>query len=64
MSDNTSTIVFHVDNETGQVVKAELEDAETGERTAITGNFEDITLSQSSAKSQMDWRVGEPAPNV
>ena len=64
MSDNTSTIVLHVDNETGQVVKAELEDASTGERTEISGNFDDITLSQADAKSQMDWRVGESAPNV
>lgn len=64
MSDNTTKIVLHVDNESGQVVKAELEDANSGERTAISGNFEDITLSQASAKSQMDWRVGESAPKV
>ncbi len=54
-------IVLHVDNETGQVVKAELEDANTGERTEISGNFEDITLSQASSKSQLDWIVGESA---
>ena len=59
MSDNTTKIVLHVDNETGQVVKAELEDANTGERTEVTGNFENITLKQASPKSQMSWIVGE-----
>ena len=63
-SNNTSTIVLHVDNEKGQVVKVELEDASTGERTAINGNFEDIKFSQSSSKSHMDWRMGETAPIV
>lgn len=61
MSDNTTKIVLHIDNETGQVVKAELEDANTGERTEVTGNFENITLKQATPQSQMSWIVGEPS---
>ena len=62
MSDNTTKIVLHVDNNTGQVVKAEQEDAKTGERTEISGNFDTITLKQGASKGQMEYRVGEPAP--
>jgi hypothetical protein len=63
MSDNTTKIVLHVDNNTGQVVKAEQEDSQTGARTEVSGNFNDITLKQGSSKTQLDFRVGEPAPD-
>ena len=61
MSDNTTKIVLHVNNDTGKVEKAEQEDA-AGERTTVDGNFDDITLTQDTSTKQMAWRMAaQPA---
>ena len=62
MSDNTTKIVLHVNNETGKVEKAEQEDAD-GNRTEATGNFDNVTLKQDTSTAQMAWRMApQPAP--
>ncbi len=65
MSDNTTKIVLHVDNDTGKVVKAEQEDT-AGNRTEASGNFSDITLKPATSKTstaQMNWRLA-PEPDT
>mgnify|MGYP006921588880 CR=1 FL=1 len=64
MGDNTTKFILHVDNETGQVVKAEKEDPTTGELTEASGNWTDLTMTSQTSKedsSVMNW-VTAPQP--
>lgn len=57
MSDNTTKLVLHVNNETGKVEKVEHEDA-AGNRTEATGNFSDLSVKNEPTKeTQMNYRV-------
>lgn len=63
MNENITKLLFHIDNNTGQIIKAEQEDASTGERTEVTGNFDAITVKQADPTDNVGYRIGEPAPD-
>ena len=62
MSENITKLLLHIDNNTGQVFKAEQEDVNTGERKEVTGNFDAITIKQADPTDNVGYRIGEPAP--
>ncbi len=56
MNDNTTKIILHIDNNTGQVVRSEQEDA-FGVLRETSGNFGDLVLTYGAPITQMNYRV-------